>query len=66
MPRSWLDSQVLPAADEADPSGELEAKEAAWWHLWPGEPGYTQPLHEYLGMTEQEWRARCVARGWRR
>lgn len=67
VPHSWLEGQVLlPLAAPDDPAGELEAKETAWYHLHPGEPGYDLPLHTYLGFTEDQWRARCVTRGWRR
>lgn len=37
---------------------DIAAREARWWHLRPGEPGYDQPLHAYLGFTEQQWHQR--------
>lgn len=65
MPGSaWLEAQTLPAPS-VDPTGELEARETRWWLLHPGEPGYNQPLHEYLGFTEQQWREQRMFRGFR-
>ncbi len=45
---------------------QLRLKEAQWWALWPGEPGYGTPLHEYLGFTEQGWRDYAISarRAW--
>ena len=60
----WLEGQTLP--QQIDPADELEIREAMWWNLQPGEPGYDQELREYLGFTEQEWLERKMFRGWRR
>lgn len=46
--------QVLSTDDDVK-GMRLRLKEAQWWALWPGEPGYGTPLHEYLGFTETEW-----------
>lgn len=39
-----------------DKRDELEIREAIWWNLSPGEIGYNQPLEEFLGVSEREWR----------
>lgn len=49
---------VTPTQDQAD--AEIEAKEARWWYLFPGEDGWDVPLHAYLGFTEAQWRARAL------
>lgn len=40
---------------------ELLLKEARWWGLEPGEPGYGVPLHEYLGFTWAAWREYAIS-----
>ena len=40
---------------------DIQAREARWWYLEPGEPGYDQPLHTYLGMDERTWREYAVS-----
>lgn len=52
--------QVL-SPDEDAKETHLAHKEALWWALWPGEPGYGTPLHEYLGFTEQAWREYAIS-----
>lgn len=60
-----IPSQTLPhwvPSDEEDMAkAELAAREARWWRLGPGEPGYGQTLHEYLGFTEQQWREYAIS-----
>lgn len=41
----------------------IEIREAIWWNLRPGEPGADQPLHAFLGFTEEQWRTRSMRRG---
>lgn len=42
---------------------QLRAKEAQWWYLWPGEEGWDQPLHEYLGFASlDEWREYAISK----
>lgn len=63
--RGWVEGQTLQLPEGMNPEDEIDAKEAIWWHLHPGDPGYEQTLHEYCGFTEDEWRKRRLARGWR-
>lgn len=39
---------------------QIAAREARWWYLSPGDEGWDQPLHAYLGFTEEQWRARLL------
>lgn len=69
MPGSWLEGQTLPAQTDEPTADEREAwlqvRESRWWHLRPGEQGYDQPLHAYLGFTEQAWRMHRLLGGFR-
>jgi hypothetical protein len=51
----------LHSPDEEVKGLRLAVKEAQWWALWPGDPGYGTPLHEYLGFTEPEWRDYAIS-----
>ena len=56
FPAQTLADPSVPVTPEEDVRvNHLAHKEAQWWALWPGEPGYGTPLHQYLGFTEQAW-----------
>lgn len=57
--------QVLSTDDDVTRL-KLRLKEAQWWALYPGQPGYGTPLHEYLGFTETQWRDYAISarRAW--
>lgn len=65
MSNGFVEGQVLDLPAEMDPQDELLIREAKWWNLQPGEIGYNTPLHTYLGLTEEQWTARKLERGWR-
>ena len=54
------DTRQVDWADDLAQS-EIQAREARWWYLEPGEPGYDMPLHAYLGMDERTWREYAVS-----
>lgn len=56
-----------PSLDDDVKGLRLRLREAQWWALRPGEPGYGTPLHEYLGFfNESEWRDYAISsrRAW--
>lgn len=63
IPTQTLDTSHLgawnPEGDQRDL--RLQIKESRWWNLAPGEPGYDQPLHAYLGFTEEAWRCYAIS-----
>lgn len=61
VPAQTLDTAVWDARVEDARDLHLKAAERRWWYLEPGEFGYDQPLHEYLGMTEQQWREYAIS-----
>lgn len=66
FPAQTIASPEIPSLDEDVSRLKLRVKEAQWWTLRPGEPGYGTPLHEYLGFTEDEWRDYAISarRAW--
>lgn len=61
----FLPTQTLDLPKRMDREEEVDIREAMWWQLGPGEVGYSQPIWAYCGFTEDEWRLRCMDRGWR-
>lgn len=59
---------IAPETDLAD--AKIDAREAEWWYLLPGEEGFGTPLWSWLGFpSEHTWRqyleARMQRRSWR-
>ena len=68
---SVFPAQTITVPEVQFPDADVEAarlrlREAHWWALWPGDDGYQTPLHEYLGMTLDQWRAYAISarRAW--
>lgn len=51
-----LDTSHFVERRQTDSRQQARDREARWWRLEPGEPGYDQELCTYMGMTEEEWR----------
>jgi hypothetical protein len=61
VPRQTLDLAWLDPQREGR-NLELQAREARWWSLEPGDEGYDTPLHQYLGFTSlDEWRDYAIS-----
>ncbi len=60
VPTQTLDTSHFTER-RAGPQEQVRDREARWWRLEPGDPGYDQELCTYVGMTEDEWRDYAIS-----
>ena len=51
-----MQKSAFLTAEQDIKAATLEVREARWWYLRPGDPGYGTPLWKYLGFpSERAW-----------